>query len=67
MLRRAARVAGFQLEDCLQKPKKLDKPLSMEHRQLHDKLQALLDRNDKASDWIAASITVCFTAYCKRR
>jgi hypothetical protein len=67
MLRRGARAAGFELDDCLQKPRKLERPMSPEHAKIHAKLQALLDRDDEATSWVTAAITVAFTAYVKRR
>jgi len=67
LMERAAKIAGLEFQDFINTPEKEQTPRSRAHQALHRQLQALLDREDEASDWIAANISVYYKAYFRRR
>lgn len=60
LLERAAREAGLDFRDFINPPKEKLGGFPRQHRELHVQLQALLDRDDDVSDWIASNISVFY-------
>jgi len=67
LLRKAARLAGVELEDYIHIPESKRKPISKEHEKVHRQLQDLLDVGGEAGDWISGNIKTFHRSYCRRR
>jgi hypothetical protein len=63
ILERAARLAGFEFQECIVLPESGSSRPVPKHEKLHRQLQELLEREDEAADWIGGNISTFHRAY----
>jgi hypothetical protein len=62
LLERAAKLAGLEFQDFINPPheNRSEKQFRVENRELHRQLEAVLNRDDDVSDWLASNISVFY-------